>query len=147
MMLWFREPWRTRALFASVACNLFLLALVGVQVLRPHGGSSGMTAMVERMARDLPADDAARFRAALAHEADWRQEARQRMDEARAELSRSIMQTPYDERLVRARMVSLQQVWAESSNRFGDSLIAAIGTLSPEGRARLAVVAEQGHRK
>ena len=137
-----REPWRTRLLFASVAGNLFSAALIGAHLLRPRA-AHGLDGVVERMVRDLPAADAERFRAILAREQAWQAKAWHRVNEARAALSRSIGQTPYDEAAVRARMAEFQQRRAESSGRFGDSLVAAIGTLSPEGRARLADAAER----
>ena len=96
-----REPWRTRLLFASVAGNLFSAALIGAHLLRPRA-SHGMDGVVERMVRDLPAADAERFRAILAREQAWQAKAWHRVNEARAALSRSIGQTPYDEAAVRA---------------------------------------------
>lgn len=137
-----REPWRTRLLFASVAGNLFSAALIGAYVLRPRS-LQGMEGAVEHMTRDLPASDAERFRAVLAREKALQSKAWHRVNQARAELMRSIGRTPYDEAEVRARMADFQQRRAESSRKFGDSLMAAIGTLSPEGRARLADSAER----
>ena len=146
MSFMLREPWRTRLLFASVAGNLFCAALIGAHLLRPARAMPGLDGAVEHMARDLPSDDAERFRAVLARERAWREDARRRMDQARAELSRSIGSTPYDEAAVRARMAALQARRAEASGRFGEVLIVAIGTLSPEGRARLADAAERHAR-
>lgn len=146
MSLMLREPWRTRLLFASVAGNLFGAALIGAHLLRPARAMPGLDGAVEHMARDLPTDDAERLRAVLARERAWREDARRRMDEARAELSRSIGSVPYDEAAVRARMAALQARRAEASGRFGEVLIVAIGTLSPEGRARLADAAERHTR-
>ena len=57
---------------------------------------------------------------------------------ARADLARSIAQNPYDENAVHERMAAYQARLVETSGRFGDSLLAAINTLSPEGRAKLA---------
>ena len=134
-----REPWRTRVLWLSIAGNLFSATLIGAHLAaeRPQG-PPGLAGAAERMARDLPAADAARFRATLDRERPWYDIARRRMAEARADLSHSIAQNPYDEDAVRERMLIYQARWAETSGRFGESLLTAIGTLSPEGRARLA---------
>lgn len=134
-----REPWRTRVLWLSIAGNLFSATLIGAHLAagRPPG-PPGLAGAAERMARDLPAADAARFRATLDRERPWYDIARRRMAEARADLSHSIAQSPYDEAAVRERMLIYQARWAETSGRFGESLLTAIGTLSPEGRARLA---------
>lgn len=133
-----RDPWRTRVLWASIAGNLFAAALIGARLAAGSPGPPGLAGAAERMARDLPAADAARFRATLDHERPWFDSARRRMAEARADLARSIAQNPYDEGTVHERMVAYQARWAETSGRFGDSLLTAIGTLSPEGRAKLA---------
>lgn len=134
-----REPWRTRVLWLSIAGNLFSAALIGAHMAagRPPG-PPGLAGAAERMARDLPPADAARFRATLDRERPWYDMARRRMADARTDLSRSIAQNPYDEAAVRERMLVFQARWAETSARFGDSLLTAIGTLSPEGRAKLA---------
>ncbi len=148
MIALLREPWRTRLLFLSVAGNLFSVALIGSHwAMRRPSPPPGLEGAVERMARDLPPSDAARFRMVLERERPWYDLARKRMDEARADLSRGIAHEPYDEALVRVRMVAFQQRWVETSGRFGDSLLMAIGTLSPEGRARLADATAHPGRK
>ena len=138
-MVTLREPWRTRVLWLSIAGNLFATALIGAHLaFRPQPGPPGLAGAAERMARDLPAADAARFRAMLDRERPWYDMARRRMAEARMDLSRSIASDPYDEAAVREQMRNYQARWSETSGRFGESLLAAIGTLSPEGRAKLA---------
>jgi uncharacterized membrane protein len=133
-----RDSWRTRVLWLSIAGNLFAAALIGARLAAGSPGPPGLAGAAERMARDLPPADAARFRATLDRERPWFDAARRRMAEARADLARSIAQNPYDENAVHERMAAYQARWAETSGRFGDSLLTAIGTLSPEGRAKLA---------
>ena len=139
LTLIFREPWRTRLLWLSIAGNLFAVALIGSHMAtgRP-AGSGGLEGVVERMAHDLPPADAEQFRAVLAHERPWYDLARRNMDESREALSQAIAHQPYDEAAVRARMQEWQARWVETSSRFGESLLSAIGSLSPEGRTRLA---------
>ena len=143
-----REPWRTRVLWLSLAGNLFAGPLIGAQFFMRHPhGPPGLEGVVERMARALPDDDAARFRATLAHERPWYDLARRQMDDSREQLSRAIAQQPYDEEAVRGRMHEWQARWIETSNRFGDSLLSAIGALSPEGRVRLAEASLRPERR
>ncbi len=133
-----REPWRTRVLWLSIAGNLFGATLIGAHVAAGSPGPPGLAGAAERMARDLPPADAVRFRGMLDRERPWYDMARRRMAEARADLASSIAANPYDEAVVRERMVAYQARWAETSGRFGESLLTAIGTLSPEGRIKLA---------
>lgn len=143
MAVLLREPWRTRVLWLSLAGNLFTGTLIGGHLMHhPQRGPPGIEGAAERMARDLPPADAARFRAALDRERPWYDMARRRMADARTDLAQSIAETPYDEAVVRARLMAFQARWAETSDRFGQSLLTAIGTLSPEGRAKLAATAE-----
>ena len=142
-MMVLREPWRTRVLWVSLGANLFGAALIGTHLAtRPVRGPPGFAGTMERMARDLPPADAARFRAALDRERPWHDMARRRMAEARVELSRSIAGEPYNEAAVREHLREYQARWTEMSGRFGDSLLVAISTLSPEGRAKLAHAAQ-----
>lgn len=142
-MIVLREPWRTRVLLMSVGVNLFGAALIGAHfATRPSRGQPGLVGAMERMARDLPPADAARFRAALDRERPWYDMARRSMAESRIALSRSIAQDLYDEAAVRDRLQEFHARWTETSGRFGESLLVAIGTLSPEGRAKLARAAQ-----
>jgi len=143
-----RDPWRTRVLWLSLAGNLFAATLISTHLATQRApGPPGLDGVVERMARDLPAADAATFRATLAHERPWYDLARRRMDESREALSKAIAQQPYDEAAVRARMQEWQARWIETSSRFGDSLLSAVGTLSPDGRVRLAEAALRPGRR
>ena len=147
-MIHLHDPWRTRVLWLSLAGNLFASALVAAHLAtRRPSGPPGLEGVVERMARSLPSDDAARFRATLAHERPWYDLARRQMDESREQLSRAIAQQPYDEAAVRGRMQDWQARWIETSSRFGDSLLSAIGGLSPEGRVRLAEASLRPERR
>ncbi len=142
MML--REPWRTRLLFLSVAGNLFAVALVGshVAMREPHK-PPGSAAIVDHMAREMPPDDAVRFRAIMAQGREQNDLAHTRMEDARRALSRAIGRTPYDEDAVRQAMHDWQQAWLNWSNDLGASLLKAFAGLSPDGRRRLA---EAGQR-
>ncbi|MGI4950488.1 MAG: periplasmic heavy metal sensor [Janthinobacterium lividum] len=137
---WLLEPWRTRVLWLSLGANLFLAALAAAPHLMPHRtmGPPGFDGVVERMARNLPGADADLFRRAMDRERPWYDMSRRRLDEARAEIGRSIAQEPYDPSATRAAMTEMQNRLRESSTRFDESLVSALDGLSPEGRARLA---------
>lgn len=137
------EPWRTRLLWLSLGANLFLAALVVVPHVWPHGpagppGPPGFDRLVERMARNLPADDAAMFRAAMARERPWYDMSRERLEGARAEIGRQIGQQPFDPAATHAAMTAMQAQLREAGARFDDSLVLALGSLSPAGRRLLA---------
>lgn len=140
--------WSVRrwAVWASLALNVFLLALVGA-----HQGAhwlrasprQGLEGFGERLARDLPPADGERFRAAMLRERSLLRAAQDRLDDARAALSRSVARTPYDEGLVRQRLSELQQRWQELSERFAQVLAPTLATLSDDGRERLAAALER----
>lgn len=144
-----REPWRTRLLFLSVAGNLFALALIGSNALqraqygRPHG-PPGAEAIIDRLARDLPRQDAERFRASMALGRAQFDLAHQRMEAARDTMAVAIGRTPFDEAEVRRAMQAWQASWIAWSDSLGESLVRTLPALSPDGRGRLA---EAGHRR
>ncbi|HYZ61178.1 MAG TPA: periplasmic heavy metal sensor [Acetobacteraceae bacterium] len=138
MML--REPWRTRLLFLSFAINLFAIALIAAHLAMrsPSPGPQRPDMIIERMARDLPPEDATRFRAAMAAKLPDIEIAHQRMDAAKAELSQAISRTPYDQAEVRRAMKDWQAAWVAMSDQLGAGVLAALSDLSPDGRQRLA---------
>ena len=128
-------------LTASLLGNVFLLAHAAAPML--HGRREpGFAGLVDHFARALPADDAERFHAVLDPERTHFEAARREMDQSRAELSRAIAQTPYDEALVRMRMAEWQAHLQAMAGRIGATLLTALPVLSPEGRARLADAAD-----
>ncbi len=144
----FREPWRTRLLFVSLAGNVFALALIGAQVAgRPRGGPPGPQAAVERMARDLPQADSERFRAVMEAALPQHALARARMEAARDRMSRAIGGTPYDEAAVRQAMLAWQEAWLDWSRGFGATMLAALAELSPDGRRHLAEAGQRHLRR
>jgi uncharacterized membrane protein len=140
MML--REPWRTRLLFLSFALNLIAIPMIAGRFVmhRPPlpQGPTRPEVIVERMAHELPAEDAARLRAAMEPHLPDIDAARARMEAARAAMSRAIGQTPFDEAAVRAAMHTWQTAWMAWSDDLGTAMLAALAELSPEGRERLA---------
>ena len=138
-----RRVLRRALLWASLAANVFFAALVGSHLANRPPPSPGVDGFASRLAAGLPPADAARFRAVLDQERPWYQQAHAAMDGAREQVAAAIAREPYNETDVRARLQDWRARWAESSDRFGDSLLTAVRALSPEGRQRLAATLRQ----
>ncbi len=132
------EPWRTRLLWASVALNLFALCLLATPAMWHRHPPPGFPGLVERMARRLPPADAERLRSGLAPEQPWFDQARQDLEQARIASADRIGQTPYDAQATRAALAQVQEQLRAMSARFDGRFADIVGTLSPEGRAKLA---------
>ena len=134
------EPWRTRLLWLSLALNLFAAAMIAAPLVmhRRMGGPPNFDMVVNRMARDLPPVDDAAFRAAMARERPWYDIGRTRLDEARADVARAVTREPYDPEAIRAALKAMQSQLRESTLRFDDSIVLAVGQLSHDGRAMLS---------
>lgn len=139
--------WRRVALWGSLAANVFFAGLVGSHVLlRPAPPSApGLDGFIARLAAALPPADAERFRGVLDAERPWFNQARTAADRAHGRLADAIARTPYDESEARQRLQEWRARWNESSDRFGDSLLTAVRTLSPEGRQLLADTLRRPH--
>jgi hypothetical protein len=134
--------WRRFALPVSVLLNLFLIALIGGHLLR-HGGYDVATAspslprILANAQASLSAPDAAAFGAVMRRDAPRYIESARRLAEARAILERQITAQPYDVAATRKAFLA----WQVSADRFlsqiGDSLVEALGQVSPEGRQKL----------
>ncbi|MDT7951225.1 MAG: periplasmic heavy metal sensor [Acetobacteraceae bacterium] len=146
MMMW-REPWRTRWLFLSIAVNLLLLPIAGARLwTRPPPFTPGLPRtemIIDRMVRDLPADDAERFRTTIEEHLGDIESARVRMLAARAAMSRAIGHSPFDPARVQAAMQTWQSSWHDWSEALDQAMLAALPVLSEDGRQKLAA----GHRR
>ena len=134
------EPWRTRVLWVSLGLNLFAASMLAVPHLwrgRP-GSLASFDALVERMSGRLPAADGVRFRDTMARERPWFDASRQALATKREAVAHQVAQEPFDPAAVRAALVEMQTGLRESMGRFDDSLVMAMGQMSPEGRAGLA---------
>ena len=142
----FRHP---GLLWASLALNAFLAALVGAHLLHaePSGHRPpGLDGAIARMEQVLPPDDARRFGAALAQRRPEFGPAHARVDEARQALAEAIGRTPYDEAAVRQAMAAWRTSWLDFAQDFGEGIVVALRGISPEGRARLAALGAPTHR-
>jgi uncharacterized membrane protein len=137
-------------LFVSVLLNLFLvgafLGLVphvkhrtfGPMVLAaPHGEY-----LVDWMLRYLNPHDADTFREAFKSQTDALKQAHDHVHQATSELATVFQQDPPDPTALQAALDHLAQARGEVSNAIGKILQAAYIKLSPEGRRRLADLAQ-----
>lgn len=131
---------RRALLWVSLAANLFFAGLIGSRLLVHPAPSHapGLDGFIARLTASLPPDDAGQFRAVLERERPWYDQARTATERAHARLADAIAQTPYDEGEAERRLQEWRARWNESSDRFGESLLTAVRTLSPEGRQCLA---------
>jgi uncharacterized membrane protein len=132
-------------LWLSLALNLFLVALIGAHLLRAADHSDPprtLDGAIEHIASVLPASDARQFRTVMLEEKPHYQPAHDRMEKARQDFTQAISRNPYDQQAAQSAMKTWQTNWNDFMQKFGDSFLRATGTLSPDGRARLAAFAE-----
>ena len=141
-----RGTQRRFGMWLSLALNLFLVALIGAHLLRaadrPDPPPRTLDGAIERIASALPPSDAKQFRTVMLQEKPHYQPAHDRMEQARQDFNQAISRDPYDEQAAQNAMHSWQADWTNFMQKFGDSFLRATGTLSPEGRAKLAAFAE-----
>lgn len=146
MML--REPWRTRLLILSFALNLLLLPLAGARLWAPRApltpGLPRTEIIIDHMTRDLPPEDAERFRATMEQHLPDIEGARARMLAARNAMSRAIGRTPYDPVVLQDAMRAWQAAWTNWSETLGQAMLAALPGLSAPGREALAKMGRRG---
>ena len=139
-----RADWRWYALAASLVLNLFLAAVIGGNLLRPHVraipvpvSDSPLARALVRAEASLSPRDAAAFRAAIERGHSQYAQAEQQAMAARLALGQQVLAEPFDPQAASQALA----VWRASSARFLDdfsgSLINALASISPEGRRRL----------
>lgn len=134
------EPWRSRVLWASLAANVFLVALLAaphVLAGHPHGPPR-FEAIVDRLARGMGPDDASRFRATMAAERPAYDADRALVYAARRTLATQLIKQPYDPEAAMAALSQMQARMQETATRFNASMAHAVGEMSPAGRAQVA---------
>ena len=145
------EPrWRRVALPASVILNLFLLAVIGGHMwhARPQLPGSGV-ALARALARAeaiLPARDGAAFGAVIRRDAPRFTRSILELRRARQELDRQIVAEPFDPKAARQALSGTEAAWDHFLDDFGDTLIDALGQVSPEGRRKLISETQFGAR-
>ena len=138
--------WRRIALPVSVVLNLFLIALVAGHLWRRYEAPVGMPGLVRALAHAeaiLSPSDAAAFGAVFRRDAPRYQAAARQFAEAREALERQITTEPYNQEAVRRALAAWQVSWDHFLANINDTLVEALGQISPEGRKELI---EQRHR-
>ena len=133
------EPWRTRLLWLSLGLNLFAAAALVAPHLwppPPPGPPSFSTCSSTAWPRP-PAPRRRRLPRRHGPGTTRYDIAANASTEARATSPARIATHPYDPAAAATALAAMQDRLRESSARFDDSLVASLGTLSPEGRARL----------
>jgi len=145
------EPrWKRVALPASVILNLFLLAVIGGHVWHARAQVPGSgVALARALARAeaiLPAQDGAAFGAVIRRDAPHFARSIVELRRARQELDRQIVAEPFDPKAARRALSGTEAAWDHFLDDFGDTLIDALGQVSPEGRRKLISETQFGAR-
>jgi uncharacterized membrane protein len=146
-----RADWRWYALAASLVLNLFLAAVIGGNLLRPHvravqvpASDSPLARALARAEATLSPRDAAAFRAEIEHGHSQYAQAAQQVMAARLALGQQVLAEPFDPQAASQALA----VWRASSARFlqdfSGPLINALASISPEGRCRLVAERREG---
>jgi len=146
------RPWLGPALLASVALNLFLLALIAVPfVIGPPDGAGrghhlGMPGMYHSL-KELPREDRQAIRDTMrGHFPAIRPHLRD-MGAARAVLAEALAADPYDETAARAAFDSMDAAMREMTAIGRDAMLAGFAKLTPEQRQRVAqAMRDEGSR-
>jgi uncharacterized membrane protein len=129
--------WRW-ALGASIALNVFLVALIVTHLVGHHGEKHFKPTMrIDMLAATLPPADGDKLRAAL----QARKDIAAGIDDLRAaqDKERGVLRAqPFDEAALRQAMAEVQARRRVVEMAIHDLIAGVAGQLSPEGRAKLA---------
>jgi uncharacterized membrane protein len=138
---WTLPRWRRIALPVSIVLNLFLLAVIGGHVWHNRraeaAGGMPLTRFLANVEASLPARDAAAFGEVIKRNAPHYGEDGLKLLEARKALAGEITAEPYDQARVRQALANWRAAWNQFMDDFGDTLVEALGQVSPEGRRKL----------
>ena len=126
-------------LFASLALNLFLVGFLVARGLSHtwHEEPRGPQAIVERLTRHLSGADAEVMRAAFQANQDKLAAAFSALQQARREVRQRIAADPYDPDALVKAAADVQVKWQAFIAALQDTILPAVGKLSPEGRRHL----------
>ena len=130
--------WRW-ALGASIALNVFLVALIAAHLVSHRHGEKrfGPTMRIDSLAATLPAADGDKLRAAL----QARKDIAAAIDDFRAaqdKVRAMLRSQPFDEAQLRQAMAEAQARHRVVESAIHDLIAGVAGQLSPEGRAKIA---------
>lgn len=144
----FIEKWRGAkdrtwlVLFLSVCLNIFLIAVIGGHLLHRFSQSErpGVPALMralERAEANLSPSDAAAFDGVVRKDLPRYVQLVQDIGNARRELEKRIAAEPYDEAAVKQAFAVWRDSWNHFLDAFGNTLVDALGKVSPEGRHKI----------
>ncbi|MCQ8277554.1 periplasmic heavy metal sensor [Acetobacteraceae bacterium KSS8] len=124
--------------------NLFLIAYVGGQALRPSEYRRPMlTTVLSEIEARLPADDAIRFRTVIERDAPRYRAAASELANARQNIDTAIIAEPFDPEALREAITVWRQDWSRFTGTFGATIVDALGQISPKGRRALVSVMQR----
>ena len=136
-----KRDWRRLVLPCSLLLNLFLVAVIGGRLLYGRverlDGTSLLSRLTTRAEAVLPAGEAKAFKDVIARDAPRFAQTRQQLGAARAELVRQVVADPYDKQATSQALAAWKTAWDSFAADFSDTLVDALGQVSPEGRRKL----------
>ena len=134
--------WCRLALPASLALNLFLVAVIGGHVLRirhleASSGASLVARAIANAEASLSKTDAAQFEAVMRRDEPRYSQAAQQLGEARAEFERRVTAEPFDKESTHQAFRYWQESWNNLMDSLRNPLVDALAEVSPEGRQKL----------
>jgi uncharacterized membrane protein len=136
-----KRDWRRFVLPCSLLLNLFLVAVIGGRLLYGRAerldGASLLSRLTSRAEAVLPAGEAKAFKAVIERDAPRFAKTRQQLGAARAELVRQVVADPYDKNAAGQALAAWKAAWDGFAADFSDTLVDALGQVSPEGRRKL----------
>lgn len=133
--------WRRFVLPCSLLLNLFLVAVIGGRLLYGRAerldGASMLSRLTTRAEAVLPAGEAKAFKTVIERDAPRFAKTRQQLGAARAELVRQVVADPYDKQATGQALLAWKAAWDSFAADFSDTLVDALGQVSPEGRRKL----------
>lgn len=126
-------------LFVSLALNLFLGGFLAARWLAPawHEPPRGPEAIVERLTSRLSGTDAEVVRAAFQANHDKLASLFADVQQGRREVRQSLAAQPFDPDALAKAVADLRVKQAAFFAGLQDTILPAVGKLSPEGRAHL----------
>lgn len=143
-----RPIWRRIVLPASLVLNIFLIALIAGHLVHRHAhgmhdGSFLKRALMSAEA-SLSPQDAAAFGAIIRRDATRYGEAAAQLVKSREDLEKQIATEPFDKEAVKRAFMASRESWSRFTDDFGETLVDALASISPEGRHRLIMERRRG---
>tara|TARA_R110002110_G_scaffold322150_5_gene534532 strand:+ start:12415 stop:12972 length:558 start_codon:yes stop_codon:yes gene_type:complete len=145
--------WLGPALLASVALNLFLVALISVPLfsqsrdgfgVRRHGS---MHAMFHESFKDLPKQDRAAIREAMVSHFPKIRPYLVAMRDAKTRLADALAADPYNEETVRAAFADLDKAMSGMGAVGRNAMMAGFAQMTPDQRKHVAKAMREPHGK